>query len=176
MWWPEKIKISKVAVEVIFCRVNFLRWWQFTLKSSATKAQTPGNIYYLFIFFSALLATLTRQISHTYVVFTTDRWQILKREFNFLKLLFFKPVCEDSPMVTSEELCVSRKLLRWCHVFGIQSMILMSSLLRMFFSISVSISFLLRYLPKKPLTGSVWLAHSTHLGRKDKCQVATNCK
>lgn len=73
---------------------------------------------------------------------------------------------KDSPMVTSEELCVSKKLLRWCHAFGSQSIILMRSLLRAFLSISVSISFLLKYLDKNPLTGSVWLAHNTHLHRK----------
>ncbi len=32
--------------------------------------------------------------------------------------------------------------------------------------ISISISFLLRNRPRKPFTGSMWLAHSTHLGRK----------
>ncbi|TNN58917.1 hypothetical protein EYF80_030830 [Liparis tanakae] len=51
------------------------------------------------------------------------------------------------PMVTSEELCASRKRLRWCQTRGIQSMILTSSMLRVRLPISVSISFLLRDLP-----------------------------
>lgn len=70
--------------------------------------------------------------------------------------------------MTSEELWVSRKLLRWCHVLGIQSIILTRSLLRIFLSISISISFLRRYLPKKPFTGSVWFAHNTHLQIKKR--------
>lgn len=46
---------------------------------------------------------------------------------------------------------------------GIQLMIFTSSVLRARPLISVSMSFLLRKRPRKPFTGSVWLAQSTHL-------------
>lgn len=68
-----------------------------------------------------------------------------------------------SPIVTSDELWVSRKRFRWCQTRGTQSMIFTSSALRVRLPISTSISFLLRYRPRNPFTGSVWLAQSTHL-------------
>ncbi len=68
-----------------------------------------------------------------------------------------------SPIVTSEELCVSRKRLRWCQTHGIHSIILTSSPFLTRLLISVSRSFLRRYRPRKPFSGSIWLAHKTHL-------------
>lgn len=66
------------------------------------------------------------------------------------------------PIVTSEELCVSRNLLRWSQTLGTQSMILFRSLLRIPVLTSASTSFRRRYLPRNPFTGSMWLAQSTH--------------
>lgn len=74
----------------------------------------------------------------------------------------------SSPMVTSEELWLSRKRLRWCQTRGTQSMIFTSSVLRVRLPISISISFLLRWRPRNPFTGSMWLAHRTHLLKKFK--------
>lgn len=75
---------------------------------------------------------------------------------------------EHLPIVTSEELWASKNLFRCCQTFGIQSIILTSSAFLILPLISVSISFLLRKRPRKPLTGSVWLAHSTHLWQNRK--------
>lgn len=68
-----------------------------------------------------------------------------------------------SPMVTSEELWASRKRLRCCHTQGTHSTMRTSSVLRVRLLISVSRSFRRRKRPRKPFSGSVWLAHSTHL-------------
>lgn len=68
-----------------------------------------------------------------------------------------------SPIVTSEELCVSRKRLRLCQTHGIHSIILTSSPFLTRLLISVSRSLRRRNRPRKPFTGSVWLAHKTHL-------------
>lgn len=70
---------------------------------------------------------------------------------------------EYLPIVTSEELWASKNLFRCCQTLGIQSIILTSSAFLILPLISVSMSFLLRKRPRKPLTGSVWFAHSTHL-------------
>lgn len=70
---------------------------------------------------------------------------------------------EHLPIVTSEELWASKNLFRCCQTLGIQSIILTSSAFLILPLISVSISFLLKKRPRKPLTGSVWFAHSTHL-------------
>ena len=74
-------------------------------------------------------------------------------------------------MVTSEELCVSRNLFRCCHTLGIHSTILMRSLFFELLSTSASTSFLLRYLPRNPLTGSMWFAHRTHLKLWCSCRL-----
>lgn len=72
------------------------------------------------------------------------------------------------PIVTSEELWASKNLFRCCQTLGIQSMIFTSSAFLILPLISVSMSFLLRKRPRKPLTGSVWFAHSTHLGQNSR--------
>lgn len=83
---------------------------------------------------------------------TTGRAEVLratKRTHKMLIVISIQKVFINRaslllPMVTSEELCVSRKRLRWCQTRGIQSMIFTSSMLRVRLPISVSISFLLR--------------------------------
>lgn len=75
---------------------------------------------------------------------------------------------EYLPIVTSEELWASKNLFRCCQTFGIQSIILTSSAFLILPLISVSISFRLRKRPRKPLTGSVWFAHSTHLWQNSR--------
>lgn len=75
---------------------------------------------------------------------------------------------EHLPIVTSEELWASKNLFKCCQTLGIQSIILTSSAFLILLLISVSINFLLRKRPRKPLTGSVWLAHSTHLWQSRK--------
>lgn len=75
---------------------------------------------------------------------------------------------EYLPIVTSEELWASKNLFRCCQTLGIQSIILTSSAFLILPLISVSISFLLRKRPRKPLTGSVWFAHSTHLRQNSR--------
>lgn len=77
--------------------------------------------------------------------------------------IFTHAWAEYLPIVTSEELWASKNLFRCCQTLGIQSIILTSSAFLILPLISVSISFLLRKRPRKPLTGSVWFAHSTHL-------------
>lgn len=80
------------------------------------------------------------------------------------KIHIFTYACaEHLPIVTSEELWASKNLFRCCQTLGIQSIILTSSAFLILPLISVSISFLLKKRPRKPLTGSVWFAHSTHL-------------
>ncbi len=74
------------------------------------------------------------------------------------------------PIVISEELWVSKNLLRWCHTLGIHLIILTRSSFLVWLEISVSTSFLLRYLARNPFTGSMWFAYSTQ--RKLWC----NCK
>lgn len=75
---------------------------------------------------------------------------------------------EYLPIVTSEELWASKNLFRCCQTLGIQSMIFTSSAFLILPLISVSMSFLLRKRPRKPLTGSVWFAHSTHLWQNSR--------
>ena len=68
-----------------------------------------------------------------------------------------------SPIVTSDELWVSRNLLRCCHTFGIQSKMRFRSLLRTPSWTSTSNKRRRKNRPRKPFTGSMWLAHKTHL-------------
>lgn len=67
------------------------------------------------------------------------------------------------PMVTSDELCVSRNLLMCNQTLGIQSIILFRSLFLILVRTSASTNFRRKNLPRNPLTGSIWLAQSTHL-------------
>lgn len=72
-------------------------------------------------------------------------------------------VRSQHPWALFPALCDMEPSLCYCQTLGIQSIILTSSAFLILPLISVSISFLLKKRPRKPLTGSVWFAHSTHL-------------
>lgn len=88
---------------------------------------------------------------------------LFKRHLNKLNMKARKEwMWIDQPMVTSEELCVSRNWLRWCQTRGNQSTTRARSESRAPTPHSVSTRRRIRNRPSSPFTGSMWLAHSTH--------------